>query len=70
MCTLCRCLVVVASGVSQSKAPIETVTTYLDTRYIGISKDMSDGPRNTRSDLKTATTTTLSEPDYTHVECV
>ena len=47
MCTLCRCLVVVASGVGQPQATIEAATAHPDTGYIGISKDMSDGPRNT-----------------------
>lgn len=38
--------VVVASGVSQPDATITAATAHPQTRYIGISQDMSDGPAN------------------------
>ena len=38
--------VVVASGVGQPEATIEAATAHPDTRYIGISQDMTDGPSN------------------------
>lgn len=38
--------VVVASGVGQPEATIEAATAHPDTRYIGISQDMTDGPAN------------------------
>ena len=39
--------VVVASGVGQPNATIDAATTHPDTRFVGISQDMTDGPANT-----------------------
>jgi basic membrane protein A len=39
--------VVVASGVGQPEATVDAATSHPDTRFVGISQDMTEGPANT-----------------------